>query len=56
MGAVGGLWQRRADGGVLELLEKWKSGREAWEMYDDVANVDREAVDEYERLFGQVPM
>ena len=32
---------------------KWKSDRETWEMYDDVANVDREAVDKYERLSGQ---
>ena len=45
--------KRRVDDGILELLVKRKSGRETWEMYEDVANVEREAVDEYERLYGQ---
>lgn len=45
---------RRADDGVLELLVKWKSGRETWELYEDVAQAETEALDEYERLHGQV--
>ncbi len=44
--------KRTADDGVLELLVKWKSGRETWEMYSDVANVEREAVDEFEQRSG----
>jgi hypothetical protein len=45
---------RRAHNGVLELLVKWKSGRETWERYNDVAQNEREALDEYERLHGRV--
>ncbi len=45
--------KRRAVDGVLELRVKWKSGGETWELYEDVANVEREAMDEYERLYGQ---
>jgi hypothetical protein len=45
---------RRADDGVLELFVRWKGGRETWELYEDVAKADRGAVDEYERLHGQI--
>lgn len=36
----------------LELLVKWKDGAETWEPYENVA--ETEALDEYERLHGQV--
>jgi hypothetical protein len=44
---------RRGDDGVLELLVKWKSGKETWELYEDVAQTEPEALGEYERLCGQ---
>ena len=37
---------RRAQDGILEVLVKWKSGRETWEMYDDLAKSEPELVDE----------
>jgi hypothetical protein len=42
---------RRRDDGDLELLVKWK---ETWVPYENVA--ETEALDEYERLHGQVTM
>jgi hypothetical protein len=42
---------RRRDDGGLELLVKWK---ETWVPYENVA--ETEALDEYERLHGQVTM
>lgn len=33
---------RRAQDGILEVLVKWKSGRETWEIYEDVAKSDPE--------------
>ncbi|KAL2140834.1 hypothetical protein VTI28DRAFT_3198 [Corynascus sepedonium] len=47
--------ERRADDGVPELLVKWKSGKETWELYEDVAQTEPEALDEYKRLHGQIP-
>ena len=35
-----------------ELLVKWKGGEETWEPYENMA--ETEALDEYERLHGQV--
>ena len=45
---------RRADNGVLELLVKWKSGRETWELYEDVAQTEPEALAVYKRSHGSV--
>ncbi|KAK4100767.1 hypothetical protein N658DRAFT_559285 [Parathielavia hyrcaniae] len=45
---------RRAGDGILEVLVKWKSGRETWELHSDVALNEAEALDEYERLHGRV--
>jgi len=45
---------RRAEDGVLEVLVKWKSGKETWEMYDDMAKSEPELVDGYECLHGKV--
>lgn len=44
---------RIADDGFPELLVKWKSGRETWEDYDDVAKTVPEALAEYKRRCGQ---
>lgn len=60
-GEDGGQWEVRelcdhktADDGVLEVLVKWKSGKETWELYEDVAQSETEALAEYERLHGRV--
>ncbi len=42
---------RRGDGS-WELLVRWKGGEETWEPYENMA--ETEALDEYERLHGQV--
>jgi hypothetical protein len=52
MGEICG--DRRRQNGFIELLVKWKSGRETWELYNDVAKNEKAALDEYERLHGQV--
>ena len=44
---------RKGDDGVLELLVKWKSSKQAWELYEGVAQTDAEALDTYDRLHGQ---
>jgi hypothetical protein len=44
---------RIADDGVPELLVRWKSGRETWELYDDVAKTLPEVLAEYKRRGGQ---
>jgi hypothetical protein len=44
---------RIADDGVAELRVRWKSGRETWEMYDDVAKTLPEVLAEYKRRGGQ---
>jgi hypothetical protein len=44
--------RRTQDDGAVELLVKWKGGEETWEPYENVA--ETEALDEYERLHGQV--
>ncbi|KAK4248945.1 hypothetical protein C7999DRAFT_30635 [Corynascus novoguineensis] len=46
---------RRGDDGIPELLVKRKSGKKTWELYEDVAQTEPEALDEYKRLHGQVP-
>jgi hypothetical protein len=43
---------RRLDDGGLELLVKWKGGKETWEPYENV--VETEALDQYERRHGTV--
>jgi hypothetical protein len=52
MGEICG--DRRRQNGFIELLVRWKSGRETWELYNDVAKNERAALDEYERLHGRV--
>lgn len=48
---------RRAVDGDLEVLVKWKSGREStWELYDDLARADPEPLAEYERLHGKLTL
>jgi len=44
---------RIADDGVPELLVRWKSGRETWEDYEDVAKTLPEALAKYKRRRGQ---
>ena len=46
---------RRAGDGFLEVLVKWKIGREpTWEVYEDVSRTDPEALEDYERVHGKV--
>jgi hypothetical protein len=45
---------RTADDGVLEVRVRWKSRRETWELYGDVAQSEREALEEYECVHGRV--
>ena len=46
---------RRAGDGFLEVLMKWKSGREpTWELYEDVARTDPKVLEEYGRVHGKV--
>jgi hypothetical protein len=45
---------RTADDGVLEVLVRWMSGKETWELYEDVAQSEAEAFDGYERVHGWV--
>lgn len=44
---------RIADDGFPELRVRWKSGRETWEDYEDVAKTMPEALAEYKRRCGQ---
>jgi hypothetical protein len=44
----------RADDGILEAFVKWKRGRETRELYEDVAQSEKEGIAESERLHGQV--
>ncbi|KAK3299490.1 uncharacterized protein B0H64DRAFT_388632 [Chaetomium fimeti] len=52
--AEGICGHRTAQDGILEVRMKWKSGRETWERYTDVAQNETEALEEYERLHGRV--
>jgi hypothetical protein len=45
---------RTADDGVLEVLVRWMSGKETWELCEDVAQSEAEAFDGYERVHGWV--
>jgi hypothetical protein len=45
---------RTADDGVLEVLVRWMSRKETWELYEDVAQSEAEALDAYERVHGRV--
>ena len=44
---------RIAEDGVPELLVRWKSGRETWEPYEDMAGWQPEALADYKRRCGQ---
>ncbi len=41
--------ERIVDDGILEMLVRWKSGRETWEPYEDVAKTLPELLAEYKR-------